>query len=403
MLVVAAYHVAGDILQEQHRHPALVTQLHKVRALERAIVEQNAVVAEDTDLEAPDAGKPANQRGAVGRLIFVKTAAIDQARDDLTDVELDFDVARNDTVKLFWIVVRRLRRNLFDVELGGPRRLRYQFARDRNRLLLACCRIIGGTGDARVHIGAAQFFDRHVLAGRRLHERRPAEEDGAGAANDHVVFAQCRHVGAARRAMTEHDGNLRNAHLRENRLIAENAPGEIAIGEDVGLQREKAARTIAQVNDRQPVLDRDVERTNNLLYRQWIPSSALHACVVGMDDDFTAVDDANAADDAGAGYFAAIFAVGGKRGEFKKRRARIEQQLDSVAHEHLVLPRQTFQIARRPLAAGSLLALPERVGQAAIMGAVEPELLGGDIDAAFDTSHRQASARGASVSNGAPR
>ncbi len=122
-----------------------------------------------------------------------------------------------------------------------------------------------------------------------------------------------------------------------------------------------------------------------------------------MDDDFTTVDDADAADDAGAGHFTAVFAVGGKRGEFKKRRARIEQELDAVTHKHLVLPRQTLQIARRPLAAGSLLALPERVGQAAIVSAIEPELLGSDIDAALNASHLQAPVSGASVSNGAPR
>ena len=127
------------------------------------------------------------------------------------------------------------------------------------------------------------------------------------------------------------------------------------------LQRQEAARAVAQMHDRQPVLDRDVEGADNLFHRQRIPGAALHAGVVGMDDDFAAVDDADAADDAGAGHLAAIFGIGGKRREFKKRRAGIEQQLDAVAHEHFVLPRQTLEIARRPLAAGGLLALPERV------------------------------------------
>ena len=126
-----------------------------MRALERTVVEQDPVVAEDTDLEAPDMGKAADQRGAVSGLIFVKTAAVDQTCDHLADVELDFDIARNDTVKLFRIVIRRLRRDLFDVKLRRSRRLRHEFACNRDRLLLACCRIIGGAGDARMHIGAA--------------------------------------------------------------------------------------------------------------------------------------------------------------------------------------------------------------------------------------------------------
>ena len=160
---------------------------------------------------------------------------------------------------------------------------------------------------------AAEFVDGHVLAGRRFHERRSAQEDRAGAADDDIVFAQRRHVGAAGRAMAEHDGDLRHAQLRQDRLIAENAAGQVAVGEQVGLQRQEAAGAIAQVHDRQPVLDGDVERPHDLLDRQRIPRAALHAGVVGMNNDLAPVDDADAADDPGAGHLAAIFHVGGER------------------------------------------------------------------------------------------
>ena len=48
-LVVAADHEAGDVLQEQQRDAALVAQLDEVRALERRLAEQHAVVGEDAD------------------------------------------------------------------------------------------------------------------------------------------------------------------------------------------------------------------------------------------------------------------------------------------------------------------------------------------------------------------
>ena len=187
--------------------------------------------------------------------------------------------------------------------------------------------------------------------------------------------------------MTEHDRDLLHTQFGEDRLIAENASGQITVGKDVGLQRQEAAGAVAQMHDRQPVLDGDIEGADDLLHRQWIPGAALHAGVVGMDDDFAAIDDADAADNAGAGDFAAIFGIGGERRQFEKRRTGIEQQFDAVAREHLVLARQALDIARRPLAAGGLLAFLERFREAAIMRAVESKLLGGDVDLAVDPPH----------------
>ena len=53
-----------------------------------AVVEQHAVVGEDADLVAPDVREAADQRRAVGRLVFVEAAAVDDPRDDLAHVEL---------------------------------------------------------------------------------------------------------------------------------------------------------------------------------------------------------------------------------------------------------------------------------------------------------------------------
>ena len=232
VFVLPADHVAGDVLKEDHRHAALIAKLHEVRALERAVVEQHAVVAKDADLETPEVRETADERAAVGRLVFVETAAIDDARNHFADVELHFDVARDDSVELVGIVIGLLRRNALDVAVSSGSPSGQQFARDGNRLLLAGRGIVGGAGNPRMHIGAAQVFNRHVLAGRRFHQRRTAEEDCAGAPHDDVVLAQCRHVGAARRAVTEYDRDLRDAQFGKDRLIAENAPGQIPVGED---------------------------------------------------------------------------------------------------------------------------------------------------------------------------
>src|SRR5437016_181417 len=122
-----------------------------------------------------------------------------------------------------------------------------------------------------------------------------------------------------------------------------------------------------------------------------------------MDDDLAPVDDADTADDAGARDIAAIGLVGGERGEFEKRRAGIEQQLDAIAHEHLVLALQPFDVARRAIAPRGVLTLAQGRRQAAIMRGVEPELLRARVEAAVDAAHGQAPASGVSVTSGAAR
>ena len=52
-------HEAGDVLQEDQRHAALGAQLDEVRALQRALREQDAVVGDDADRIAPDVGEAA--------------------------------------------------------------------------------------------------------------------------------------------------------------------------------------------------------------------------------------------------------------------------------------------------------------------------------------------------------
>ena len=66
--------------------PALAAQLDEVRALERALGEEDAVVGQDADRVAPDAREAADQRRAVERLELVEAAAVHQPRDDLADV-----------------------------------------------------------------------------------------------------------------------------------------------------------------------------------------------------------------------------------------------------------------------------------------------------------------------------
>ena len=52
-------------------------------------------------------------------------------------------------------------------------------AHDRERMNVVGRVVVGDAGEARMHVGAAEILGRDDLAGRRLHQRRAAEEDGA--------------------------------------------------------------------------------------------------------------------------------------------------------------------------------------------------------------------------------
>ena len=101
------------------------------------------------------------------------------------------------------------------------------------------------------------------------------------------------------------------------------------------------------MDHRQPVLDRDVERAHDLLDRERIPGAALDGGIVGANDHLAPRNDADADDRARRRRLAAIGHVGGERGEFEKRRARIEQLFDPLARQHLALTREAVEIALR--------------------------------------------------------
>ena len=50
------------------------------------------------------------------------------------------------------------------------------------------------------------------------------------------------------------DGDLRDPEGRQPRLVEEDAPEVVSVGEDLGLEREERAARVHEVEARQPVL-----------------------------------------------------------------------------------------------------------------------------------------------------
>src|SRR6185295_1422025 len=101
-----ADHETGDVLEEDERDAALAGELDEVRALERALGEEDAVVREDRDREALDVREAGDERLAVERLELVEAAAVHDPRDHLADVVADAVVLGHDAVQVDRVVQR---------------------------------------------------------------------------------------------------------------------------------------------------------------------------------------------------------------------------------------------------------------------------------------------------------
>ncbi len=160
--------------------------------------------------------------------------------------------------------------------------------------------VVGHAGPPGVDLRAAQVLGGDVLARGGLHQRRPAEEDRAGALDDHRLVAHRRHVRATGGPRAHHQGDLGDAGRRHPGLVVEDPAEVLAIREDLGLQRQERATAVDQVDARQAVLEGDLLGPEVLLDGHRVVGAALDRGVVGDDDARRALDPADAGDDARA-------------------------------------------------------------------------------------------------------
>ena len=173
-----------------------------------------------------------------------------------------------------------------------------------------------------MHVGAAQFLGGDVLARRRLHEGRAAQEDGAGALHDDGLVRHRGDVGAAGGARAHHHRDLRNVLGRHARLVEEDAAEVVPVREDLGLERQVGAPRIHQVQTGQVVVERHLLRAQVLRDRERVVGAALHRRIVGDDQHFARRDPSDAGDEAGAGRVVVVHAGGRQRRQLEERRVR---------------------------------------------------------------------------------
>src|SRR5439155_21738971 len=176
----------------------------------------------DADRVALVAREPGDERLAVERLELVEPGAVDDASDELTGVGLVFVVLWNQSVELGRIGRGRLRFGELPGRLGlATLEVANDLTGERERVLVRGGVVVGYAGLPCVHVGAAELLGADVLPRRRLHERWAPDEDRPRAADDDRLVRHRGDIGAACRAGSHHDGDLRNSPSRHLRLVEE--------------------------------------------------------------------------------------------------------------------------------------------------------------------------------------
>jgi hypothetical protein len=204
-----------------------------------------------------------------------------------------------------------------------------------------------------MNVTATEVLGADLLTSRRLHQRRPAQENRALVAHDDGLVAHGRHIGPARGTRAHHHRHLRDALGRHVRLIEEDATEMVAVGKHVVLLREKCPAGVDEVDARQVVLFGDFLRPQVLLDGHRVVGAALHGRVVGDDHALHALHTTDACDDARCGRVAVVHPEGGELPDLQEGRAGIEQLRDAVARQELAA-RGVFGPRRLPAALGHL-------------------------------------------------
>ena len=244
---------------------------------------------------------------AISRLEVDEFRAVHESRDDFTHVVGLAVVDWRDARDLIGVEQRRL-----DLAIGQGRAalIPIEATDDVARNQQTVCVVVGKIFDqprhGGVHFGRSQFPVIGNLAGGRTHQRRPAKRGHAIALDAHDVIAEAGLVGAAGRRKPMQHGQRRDARSTQQRpTIIETAA--VRPGLD-GILQQVGAGTFDQVDERQLVLQRDVERTDDLRNTRGRDCAGIDATVVCHDEAAHAADEADAADEAAARD--ARFAIG---------------------------------------------------------------------------------------------
>ncbi len=208
--------------------------------------------------------------------------------------------------------------------------------------------------------------------------------------HDDRLVAHRRHVGAAGGARAHHQRDLRDPARRELGLVEEDAAEVVAIGEDLVLERQERAARVDEIEARQPVLERDLLRSQVLLDGHRVVGAALDRRVVRDDHRVDSLDATDAGHDSRTRRLVVVEAIRRKRVQLEEGAPRIDEPIDPLANGKLAaLPMAGDRalVAPRAVARQDCHPRTQVVHQGAHRHLVGAERLGTEIDAAAQDGH----------------
>jgi len=217
-------------------------------------------------------------------------------------------------------------------------------------------------GPPLVKAATGEDVTAEELGGATLHTRRSGVADHYAVSDEHALA------------------------LAHRRLVEEDPPEVLAVGEDLVLQRQEGAAGVDEVDARKPVVQRHLLRAQVLLDRHRVVGAALDGGVIRNDHALAPGHAAHAGDDPGARRVAVVHAVRGERRELQERRALVEQAVDALARQQL--PARRVSRARLLAAAQPHpLELRTQIGGKRLVGlGVGLELIGRHAVSTFATA-----------------
>ena len=146
---------------------------------------------------------------------------------------------------------------------------------------------------------------------------------------------------------------------RHARLVVEDAPEVLAVGEDLRLQREERSARVDEVDAGQVVLLGHLLRPQVLLHRERVVRAAFHGRVVRDDQAVPSLDDPDARHDARRGRVAVVDAPGGEGVELEEGAARVDEEVDPLAGGELAAGAVPFDGDGAATTRDELRPLPE--------------------------------------------
>ena len=236
-----------------------------------------------------------------------------------------------------------------------------------------------------MHLRSAQRLVVGVLAGGHLHQRRPAQEDLRLVADEDVVVAHPRLVGAACCRAAEHHRDRGDLQFRQLGDVIEQTArfGEVALLFEhlplgIVVAAQVAARRFDELDVGHAVVAADLDGSHDLAAGEHRDGPAQHGRVVAFDHALDAVHDADAHHQPAADRV--VRAVAGQRADLEEGRVAVHQHRDALPHRHLV---PAAHASHRPWPAtccGLLLQLVELGKLLTHVVAVLGEPLSGGVD-----------------------